>query len=207
MVTQMLYGEICRVLQSSGDSLCIEFQGIVGWVFRLNIRQSHHLDHTEMLFSPVTLFQTDSRNLLLSMGSRVPARSLYPPQPPAIMEVLHALLDVPAQQGGRSVFGLDSPNFVNLFFTLLGKAFPLKLEEQCRQGQSLDFISETRPGDVAFFLDEAGKIGHAGILGTDLEIFHPFGCLRPDRLDSYGIFNEDLQRHTHHLIFIKRILA
>lgn len=206
VVTQMLYGESCTVLEVYEDFLQVDFQGITGWVFGLNLQQTRILDHTEMLYTSVTLFQSGARNLLLSLGSRVPARSLYPPEPPSSPEILKLFADVPEQRGGRSIFGVDAPNFINLFFTLLGKNFPLTLPEQSKMGRQLDFVTEARAGDVAFFSDEKGLLCHAGIIGEDSEIFHPYGFLRRDRLDSSGIYNEDLQRHTHYLIFIKRIL-
>lgn len=206
MLTQMVYGEFCSVLDTYEDFLQVDFQGIIGWVFALNIKKSQILDHTELLYLPVTLFQTGTRNLLLSLGSRVPARSLYPPEPPAFQEILEFFADVPAQRGGRSIFGVDAPGFLHLFFTLLGKTYPLILAEQSKIGRQLDFVTEARTGDVAFFADENGMVCHAGLMGADSEIFHPYGSVRRDRLDSSGIYNEDLQRHTHHLIFIKRVI-
>jgi cell wall-associated NlpC family hydrolase len=70
----------------------------------------------------------------------------------------------------------------------------------------LDFVEESQPGDLAFFDDEEGKITHVGIMLDDQKIIHAYGKVRIDTLDSSGIFNKDLKRHTHKLRFVKSIL-
>jgi cell wall-associated NlpC family hydrolase len=61
-------------------------------------------------------------------------------------------------------------------------------------------------GDLAFFENEAGKISHVGMILEPGEIIHASGMVRRDVFDSYGIFNENLGKHTHKLRLIKRYL-
>ena len=67
------------------------------------------------------------------------------------------------------------------------------------------FLQETRAGDLAFFGNEDGRITHVGILMGDERIIHASGQVRIDYLDQTGIFNKELNVHTHRLQAIKRM--
>ena len=60
--------------------------------------------------------------------------------------------------------------------------------------------------DLAFFHDEEDKIIHVGIILKDNHIIHASGKVRIDRLDQTGIYNNELNTHTHKLRFIKKII-
>ena len=72
-------------------------------------------------------------------------------------------------------------------------------------GEVLSFVEESKPGDLAFFENEDGHICHVGIMVNHQEIIHAFGKVRIDSLDSTGIFNKDLKKHTHKLRFLRSI--
>ena len=78
--------------------------------------------------------------------------------------------------------------------------------EQATQGQSLSFIEESEPGDLAFFDNEEGLINHVGIILEDNHIIHAHGKVRIDRLDHSGIYNAEKRIHTHKLRVIKKII-
>ena len=77
---------------------------------------------------------------------------------------------------------------------------------QATQGESLSFIEESEPGDLAFFDNLEGNITHVGIIMEDHRIIHAHGKVRIDHLDHSGIFNIELGKHTHKLRVIKRIV-
>ena len=77
---------------------------------------------------------------------------------------------------------------------------------QASHGETLGFIEESEPGDLAFFDDNEGKITHVGIIMADSHIIHAFGQVRIDRLDQTGIFNNSLKKHSHKLRVIKKII-
>ncbi|HXH19283.1 MAG TPA: NlpC/P60 family protein, partial [Chitinophagales bacterium] len=91
-------------------------------------------------------------------------------------------------------------------FKLLG--IPLKRDayQQAEQGRTVDFIDLAREGDLAFFSNKEGKIVHVGIILKDKRIVHASGSVRIDRLDAYGIFNEETKKYSHNLKVIKRVL-
>ena len=83
---------------------------------------------------------------------------------------------------------------------------PRDASQQVEVGESLTFVEESRPGDLAFFENAEGKIVHVGIMLDNQRIIHASGKVRIDTLDSTGIFNKELNKHTHRLRVIKNIL-
>ena len=73
-------------------------------------------------------------------------------------------------------------------------------------GETLSFIDESEPGDLAFFDDKEGKIVHVGMLLENNYILHACGKVRIDRIDQTGIFNNEKQKHSHKLRIIKKII-
>ena len=78
--------------------------------------------------------------------------------------------------------------------------------QQASQGIPLSFIEESEAGDLAFFDNDEGKIIHVGIIMDDNYIIHASGKVRVDRLDHLGIYNAELNKHTHKLRVIKKII-
>ena len=79
-------------------------------------------------------------------------------------------------------------------------------KDQATQGETLSFIEESEPGDLAFFHNKEDVIVHVGIILKDNHIIHASGKVRIDRLDQTGIYNNDKKTHTHYLRYIKKII-
>lgn len=118
------------------------------------------------------------------------------------LEYLHA----PYLWGGRSVWGIDCSGLVQMAFLLNGINLPRDAADQSLQGNLIDFIHETKPGDLAFFDNQEEKIIHVGIVLSDNQIIHASGKVRIDTLDHQGIYNSDLKKYTHKLRLIKRLV-
>jgi cell wall-associated NlpC family hydrolase len=93
-----------------------------------------------------------------------------------------------------------------MVYKLCGYTLFRDVKEQATQGNVVSFIEESEPGDLAFFDDEEGIITHVFIILNNYNIIHAFGKVRIDILDHSGIFNADLQKHTHKLRVIKKII-
>ena len=78
--------------------------------------------------------------------------------------------------------------------------------QQATQGETVNFLVEAKPGDLAFFDNEDGNIIHVGIIMEDNYIIHASGKVRIDRLDHLGIYNAEANRLTHKLRVIKKII-
>lgn len=115
-------------------------------------------------------------------------------------------LNAPYLWGGKTPFGIDCSGFTQMVYKLNGYKLYRDASQQATQGEALSFIEESEPGDLAFFDNEEGKIVHVGIIMNDNYIIHASGKVRIDRLDHLGIYNAEINRHTHKLRVIKKII-
>lgn len=107
--------------------------------------------------------------------------------------------------GGRSVFGIDCSGLVQIAARLSGVFLPRDASQQIHSGEIIDFISEAKAGDLAFFEDNEGNIVHTGIIDKNGDIIHAHGYVRIDGIDHNGIFNKETCVYSHKLRLIKRI--
>ena len=115
-------------------------------------------------------------------------------------------LNAPYLWGGKTPFGIDCSGFTQMVYKLNGYHLLRDASQQSTQGDALSFIEESEAGDLAFFDNEEGKIIHVGIIMENNYIIHSSGKVRIDRLDHLGIYNAELNRHTHRLRVIKKII-
>jgi len=124
----------------------------------------------------------------------------------SIVENAFLYLNSPYLWGGRSPFGIDCSGFTQMVFMLSGLILKRDAYQQAESGETLSFLEEAEEGDLAFFDNAEGRIVHVGILLKNNQIIHASGKVRIDSLDHEGIFNSELQKYTHRLRLLKRIL-
>ena len=115
-------------------------------------------------------------------------------------------LNAPYLWGGKTPFGIDCSGFTQMVYKLNGYSLLRDASQQATQGEALSFIEESEPGDLEFFDNEEGNIIHVGIMMENNYIIHASGKVRIDRLDHLGIYNAEVNRHTHKLRVIKKII-
>lgn len=121
-----------------------------------------------------------------------------------IRKLVQPWLNVPYQWGGKSPLGVDCSGFTQVIFCQLGIKLLRDAYQQAESGEMVNFISEARCGDLAFFDNDDKKIVHTGILLGNDEIIHASGKVRIDKIDHFGIFNSEKNNYSHHLRMIKR---
>jgi len=123
-----------------------------------------------------------------------------------IIENAYMYIETPYLWGGRSPFGIDCSGFTQMTHKLSGIRLKRDAAEQAEQGTLINLLSEAEPGDLVFFDNDEGAIIHTGILLDDDRIIHASGKVRIDKIDHEGIFNVTLNKYSHKLRLIKRII-
>jgi gamma-D-glutamyl-L-lysine dipeptidyl-peptidase len=181
---------------------------------------AHCLDITSVItnsnhFLPITLGATlpcfDGFNCQLSerhytFGGQAARSGSLEATPDIIIKLARRYLYAPYLWGGRSPFGIDCSGFTQMVFKMVGLRLLRDASQQIEQGRLIDFADQAQPADLAFFDNEKGRITHVGIVMEGGMIIHASGQVRIDKLDHYGIFNEERGIYTHKLRLIKRFL-
>jgi len=124
----------------------------------------------------------------------------------ALIDYAMKYYNSPYLWGGKTPYGIDCSGLTQMAYKLMGISIPRDASQQVNIGDTLLFVDEAKPGDLAFFGDEEGKVTHVGIIWKHHKIIHASGRVRIDNVDQEGIYNEELRRYTHKLRTIKRII-
>jgi hypothetical protein len=227
LVTQVLYGEVFKVLESrkKWSRIRLAFDSYEAWIDNkqfLFIEEENYNDISRQ--TPIVcedlvdmVYTKDNQMLSIVMGSSLNGLDILNHDfegssveakfaKDNLINTALLYLNTPYLWGGKTPFGIDCSGFTQMVYKLNG--YPLKRDasQQVEQGEALSFIEESEPGDLAFFDNAEGDITHVGIIMKDNYIIHAHGKVRIDRLDHTGIFNIQTSLHTHKLRVIKRII-
>ncbi|WP_246601802.1 C40 family peptidase [Hymenobacter profundi] len=123
-----------------------------------------------------------------------------------LLKVGQLHLKAPYVWGGKSLFGIDCSGLMQQLYGLVGVQLPRDARQQVELGHTVHFVTQARPGDLAFFDNAEGRIIHVGMVLEDQRILHASGEVRIDPLDHNGIFRRDRQKYSHTLRLIRRVL-
>lgn len=225
MLSQVLYGETFKILEERGkwSRIRTSFDSLEAWIdnkqfLKIGEQDYLRLDSEEPSMSADLIeYVTGSGNLVpVPMGSVVDGLDLLSTEftgsiargknsKEHLIETAFLYLNAPYLWGGKTPFGIDSSGFTQMVYKLNGYRLFRNAADQAKQGESLSFIEESEPGDLAFFDNSEGHINHVGIMMSDNYIIHADGKVRLDRIDHSGIYNSEIRRHTHQLRVIKKI--
>lgn len=234
MTSQVLFGESFEVLEHSLSWLKIKltFDDYEGWIDQkqqitllkkdFDFLQNQNRIFVSDLVNVISFNKTDM--LTLSLGAELPLfknnfthlsnfnahfeGSVISGQSAKnkLIDMAYMYLNTAYLWGGKTPFGIDCSGFTQMVYKLNGYKLFRDASQQATQGESLSFIEESEPGDLAFFDNEDGKIVHVGIILANNQIIHAHGKVRIDFLDHSGIYNVDTKRHSHKLRVIKKII-
>ena len=127
----------------------------------------------------------------------------------SIEDCAKSFLLTPYLWGGRTHAGIDCSGFTQMVYRLMGFNIPRDASQQINMegAQLLNFVSEARPGDLAYFENSEGKIIHVGMIlsvyDQFAEIIHASGEVRIDQLDQQGIKRDG--QYSHHLRALQQL--
>jgi len=236
LVSQLLFGELLEVLERKGQrwvlARCV-WDNCIGWVRtrqimeitpsefeRYSCRHAFVLDLMQPVLAedhmlPVLLGAQlpDFDGMRLELGEKryhFSGQAVFSDDIPDlhafVQRIVRRYLYAPAQWGGRSPFGIDSAGLVQVVYKMAGFRLPREADEQVHCGTGVDFLEQSRAGDLAFFEAPNGKINHVGILLEDGRIIHAYGQVRIDPIDHFGIYQDALRDYTHRLRVVRRLL-
>ncbi len=235
MVTQVLFGETFKVLEYDENwaKIQLDFDGYIGWMNSKSIASLPEREislwkksetwvvsplQVKLILEPYKqsmivaagssfAFNSNDRNSFvianveyyISSGVNMSRKNV------SLQDVAMSFINTPYLWGGRTVFGIDCSGFVQTVYKILGKTLPRDASAQIEMGETINFVEEAQPGDLAFFDNAEGVISHVGLFMGKGEIIHASGKVRVDRIDHQGIFNQELKIYSHKLRVIKRI--
>ena len=227
MVSQVLYGEHFKILEERANwsKIRTAFDSLEAWInnkqyVKVSEEDYIQFDSDDAVLSAdlIEFINGENQNLIpIPLGSVLNFtkylnhshsghKTTGKMGKSRLIESAFLYLNAPFLWGGKTPFGIDSSGLSQMVYKLNGYKLPRNAAEQAKQGESLSFIEESEPGDLAFFDDKDGIITHVGLMMNDNYIIHADGKVRLDRIDHSGIYNPELRRHTHKLRVIKKII-
>ena len=226
MVSQILLGETATVLNETKDFFQVQMHqdGYEGWCQKLQLQilpegativtkgyTSNWVSSAVLNGQPIQLplgtpiVSSTQANFEISYADAVldPINNTF--NPAALEIVAKQFLGTAYLWGGRTVFGIDCSGFVQMVFKLFNYKLPRDAYQQAEMGEAIGFLAEAKPGDLAFFDNEQGKITHVGILLSPHQIIHASAVVRIDPIDQAGIVSSSTGLRTHQLRTIRRI--
>lgn len=229
MVSQLLFGETCELLEATRDFLKVKcsYDGYEGWCQRSQLAEiapENALKNAGFIagFSDEVLINGEScivphaspvgEGETIAGGYRLMplTQNIYRPNPgddkfELVRSFAFRYLNTPYLWGGKSVFGVDCSGLVQQVFKMAGIWLPRDSADQAMLGETVEFLQAARLGDLAFFDNEEGKIIHVGIMLNGQEIIHSSGYVHVDRMDTQGILHHVTGVRTHTLRILKRL--
>lgn len=222
MISQLLLGETYDILEETNDwaYIKLDWDRYEGWINRGQLYIPKEILPTRLITTSPVSYAIGTQNHIISLGSElsvsangvvcfrhlaeeVQLSAQSPDKDP--IRLARSMLGAPYLWGGRTFMGIDCSGLVQVVAKAMQKAIHRDAKDQANLGETVAFIQESKPGDLAFFDNAEGTITHVGMLLGHDEIIHASGMVRIDRFDTQGIFNADSGKHTHKLRIIKRV--
>jgi gamma-D-glutamyl-L-lysine dipeptidyl-peptidase len=215
LITQMLFGETYRVLERSSCLKWLKVVGSddmgEGWMLLLQhqaISKEEFIQFNDndyqVTSSPIsTIFFKGqllhllpgsnihiSQNELFDIGESIKFKGKCRPHAlkasrDEICAIALSFLNVPAQFGGRSYFGIGAGAFVHLVFKIGGYNSPRFLSQIVESGNKV-FSYNSQPGDILIFANDKQIHDHVGIYLGDGEMIHVNGKVTKNEVNLDG---------------------
>jgi len=222
MVSQLLFGETYQVVKRESEWMSVvsesddypgyipeecfvEHKGLgVPEVVKANgakLKSQH--ESSEIILHPGSILERNSIEVSGQTYNLDKSKAVELNDP---VEFCKSLLNTPYLWGGRSPCGIDCSGLMQIAFKIKDIELPRDAHEQAEIGRKIEF-SEAREEDMAFFVNETGKVTHVGLILPSSEIIHASVIVRIDELTKEGIRNKETGDISHKLHSIVRVTA
>ena len=217
LVSQLIYGELFKVLESNEKWFFIECidDKYKGWINHSQFKEISDHDLKKVLkikakyLNNLTAeIETENGTMSIIIGSKISSCFILNHKlktrtnsKNSIIENSFKFLNSPYLWGGRTPYGIDCSGFTQQVYKLNGFQLSRDANQQVLQGKEI-ILEDAKPGDLAFFGEDG--ISHVGIIMHSNKIIHAFGSVRIDDLNQNGIINSISNKLTHKL---KKIVA
>lgn len=207
MVNQILFGETFDILEKQEKWIRIRLHHdkYEGWIDNKQWKTNKVEKAKGKRINVISSLYLKKEDLIFAAGSFVDFD--VPENKKTLLQTAKLFLQTPYLWGGRTFMGIDCSGFTQIVFRLHDIKLKRDAYQQQSQGKKISF-ADAATNDLAFFSNAEGRVIHVGIIireKSSLKIIHASGCVRVDKLDTSGIFNEEAKMYSHHLHSIKRI--
>jgi|TARA_B100001093_G_scaffold438750_1_gene438320 hypothetical protein len=224
IVSQVLFGQHFKILEIKSKWIKIKLatDNYEGWICAKQYEEITYEDYDNLCINDFPLVGSiftriqklnSKESIPISMGATLPffnngivkirklkfkfSGDIASKNTSDLIKYAFKLINAPYLWGGKSILGIDCSGFTQLVFSLCGIKIPRDAYQQVESGKKLNF-SETRPGDLIFFINDSDRIHHVGIALKDDKIIHASGKVRIDGLNKDGILNNGIISHKYH---------
>lgn len=184
MVSQLLFGELATVLETSGDFVRIHtlYDDYEGWCQQSQLvflDESPAIHENRLSKGWSSVVKTNGEDMMIGAGTplnffsgnelilpgyqfeyhspdwEVSKAGLVGEQ---IASVARQYLNTTYLWGGRTVFGIDCSGFAQQVFRHFGIRLPRDAYQQAGTGETIGFLQEARCGDLAFLITRKGEL-------------------------------------------------
>lgn len=233
MMTELLFGDACIVLEETGtwSRVINKSDGYEGWLTTkmLTFVSEEEYDAYNPVNSPVVTSsfavaytKDGNERIVLTGGSVLPYydisdnsfsverrrfvidNSFVNNPGDNIVDTAYRYLNSPYLWGGKNVMGIDCSGLTQVVYRMHGFQLQRDACAQIVHGIEVRF-TDAVSGDLAFFANPKGCITHVGIIAGNGKIIHASGSVHVDMIDERGIYSARLGKYTHILYSVRHI--
>ncbi|MDR2510867.1 MAG: C40 family peptidase [Bacteroidales bacterium] len=236
IVTQMLFGEICRITEKDGTwvKILVAYDNYEGWINEVQLKYISEDFFDEVCTQKEKYYlneltanvMSEQNTMTIVLGSSLPLfkdryffigdekyklnsdedYKCYKQTPERIVFFASKYFNAPYLWGGRSPFGIDCSGFVQNVFKFCGYFLPRDVSQQKSCGEIIENFVDAQKNDLLFF----SRVETDGICSQP-KIVHVGIYLGNNKMihahGSVKVKNLDENGiKTHHLEMIRRIM-